>query len=104
MCIFTVHFSYSLFLLTFLCGFHRYRTFNCHTNSDQVKSDFILLCCQSLFFREKMPNDLPAFQKLTRLELSMQLGVHSGGALMKFLLHLPNLESLNISKATMLHL
>ncbi|XP_071905366.1 F-box protein At4g22280-like isoform X1 [Coffea arabica] len=53
---------------------------------------------ESLFFREKMPNDLPAFQKLTRLELSMQLGVHSGGALMKFLLHLPNLESLNISK------
>ncbi|KAL3503463.1 hypothetical protein ACH5RR_037912 [Cinchona calisaya] len=53
---------------------------------------------ESLFVPEMMPNDLPAFQKLIHLEFSQQLGVHSGRALMKFLLHLPNLESLNFSK------
>lgn len=53
---------------------------------------------ESFFVEEKMPNDLPAFHKLTHLELSQQLAFHASGALMKFLLHLPNLESLIFSK------
>lgn len=73
--------------------------FDCHIYSGILKSDIICLSLQSLFVPEMLPNDLPAFQKLTHLKLSKQLGVNSGGALMKFLLHLPNLESLSFSKA-----
>ncbi|KAL3508516.1 hypothetical protein ACH5RR_027917 [Cinchona calisaya] len=53
---------------------------------------------ESLYVAEQMPSNLPVFQKVTHLELTMQLGLHAGGALMKFLLHLPNLELLSLSK------